>query len=216
MGNTLNARVGPVYSADGPASVDARQDSHGAQVVLQSGGKYKEATKRGNVYSAETAVTGVAPGTVLGTTAAFCHFNPSTSGKNLIVQKLWMSLISGTLGAGKVNITSDSVAAGAAVPTGTAITPRNRSVASANSSVATPLTTATVTTTAAKNIGTLCNLTEQVIGTTAVNNEVIEQDIDGEIVIGPGGYICLHATAGAGSAPLVTFGASWEEEPIAS
>jgi hypothetical protein len=215
-GNTLNSRVGPIYATDGPAQVDARQGSHAEGIVQQSGGKYKEATKRGNVYSAMTAVTGVAPGTALGTTAAFCLYNPSTSTKNLIVQKLGMGVISGTLGGGEVNITSDSIAAGAAIPTGTAITPRNRNTASANASVATPLTTATVTTTAAKMIGVLCSLTEQVVATTAVNNEIIEKDIDGEIVIPPGSYICLHATAAAGSTPLVVFTATWEEEAIAA
>lgn len=215
-GNTLNAHIGPGYAADGPANFDVRQGSHGEAIVLQSGGKYKEATKRGTVYSAETAVTGVAPGTALGTTAAFCLFNPGTSTANLIVHRLWMGLISGTIGAGEVNITSDSIAAGAAVPTGTAITPRNRKVTASNSSQATPLTTATVTTTAAKTIGTLCSLNELVVATTAVNNEITSQDIDGEIVIPPGSYICLHATAAAGTSPLVKFGASWEEEPIAA
>lgn len=212
VGNTLNARVGPLYGADGVAAIDTRLDSHGADVVIQSGGKYKEATKRGNVYSAQTAATGVAPGTALGTTAAFCLHNPAGSNKRLIIQKLGMGVISGTLGAGTVHICSSS--SGDAVPTGTAITPRPRDVGSSNASVAVPLTTATITTNAGKQIGILCSLTEQVVGTTAVNNEVVEKDIDGEIVIEPGFNITLHATAGGGSTPLVVFFASWEEESI--
>ena len=78
----------------------------------------------------------------------------------------------------------------------------------------TPLTTATVTTTAAKMVGVLCSLNEVVVATTAINSEVTVQDIDGGIVIGPGGYICLHATAAAGSSPLVVFFAQWEEESL--
>lgn len=215
-GNTLNARVGPVYGADGVAAVDVRQGSHAEGIVQQAGGKYKEATKRGNVYSAMTAVSGVAPGTALGTTAAFCLYNPIGSGKNLIVQKLGMGLISGTLGAGIVNITSDTVPSPAAIPTGTAITPRNRNTGAPNASAASPLTTATVTTTAGKMIGILCSLNEVVVATTAVNDEIIEKDIDGEIVVAPGSYVCLHATAAAGSSPLVVFTATWEEEAIAA
>lgn len=213
-GNNLNSHVGPVYTADGPASFDDRQGNHSEQIVQQCGGKYKEPTKRGNVYSAMTAVTGVAPGTALGTTAAFCLYNPVGTNKRLIVNKLGMGLISGTLGAGEVNITSSNTAD--AVPTGTAITPRNRDVGNANLSVATPFTTATVTTQAAKMIGVLCSLSEQVIATATGPTEVTEKDIDGEIVIEPGSYICLHATAAAGSSPLVVFFASWEEEGITS
>lgn len=213
-GNALNSRVGPLYSADGVASVDVRQGSHSEQIVQQSGGKYKEATKRGNVYTAQTAATGVAPGTALGTTAAFCLHNPAGSNKRLIVQKLFMGLVSGTLGAGYVNICSSS--SGDAVPTGTAITPRNRDAGSGNGSVATPFTTATITTNAGKQIGVLCSLSEQVIGTATGPTEVTEKDIDGEITIEPGFNITLQATAGAGTSPLVVFGATWEEEPIAA
>jgi hypothetical protein len=200
--------------SDGIETQSFRQESHGGLVVQQSGGKYKEAVKRGNVYSAQTAATGVAPGTALGTTAAFCLYNPAGSGKNLVVQKLGLGLISGTLGAGVVHITG--FAAGDAVPTGTSITPRNRCIGASNSSIATALTTATVTTTAAKMIGILCSLSQLVIATTATNPFDVEKDIDGEIVILPGYGICLHATAAAGSTPLVVFSATWEEEPAAA
>lgn len=213
-GNTLNARVGPVYSSDGLGTVDCRQGAHSEAIVQQSGGKYKEATKRGSVYSCTTAATGVAPGTALGTTAAFCLYNPVGTGKRLIVQKIGMGLISGTIGAGTVWITGSASAD--AVPTGTAITPRNRDIGSSNSSVATPLTTATITTNAAKQIDILCSLSEEVVATATGPTEVVDKDIDGEIVIEPGSYITCHATAAAGSTPLVVFKASWEEESIAA
>jgi hypothetical protein len=211
VANSLNTHVGPTYSAVGASGgYDHRQDEHGNTLVAQGGGKYKEAAKRGNVYSGVTAATGVAPGTALGTTAAYCLYNPVASGKNLIVQRVSMGLISGTMGAGTVWITSS--AAADAVPTGTAITPRNRLVNSTSTAVATPLTTATVTTTAAKMIDVLCSLSEQVVATATGPTEVVTKDIDGEIVIPAGGYICLHATAAAGSSPLVVFAVTWEEE----
>ena len=212
--NTLNSRTGPVYTADGVTSQDVRHGRWGELIIQSGGGKYKEAVRRGNCYSGCTAQTGVAPGTALGTTAAHCLYNPVGSGKIFIVQEIGMGLISGTLGAGVVNITSDSVGAGAAVPTGTAITPRNRLIGSANTSSATYLTTATITTNAAKVIGVFCSLTQHVVATTAVNNEMIVRDMDGSICIGAGGYITLHATAAAGSSPLVVFSICWEEETV--
>lgn len=213
-GNTLNARTGPVYSADGPASQDVRQGSHGEAIVQQGGGKYKEAVKRGNCYSATTAATGVAPGTALGTTSAFTLYNPVGSGKNLILQRASMGLISGTLGAGVVWITAGPTTD--AVPTGTAITPKNKLIGSANTSIATALTTATVTTQATKQIDVLCSLNEGVIATTAINNELIDKDFDGNLIIGPGTAISIQATAAAGSSPLVVFSVHWEEEGTAS
>lgn len=210
----VGGHVGPVYVADGTETQSFRQEAHGALVVQQGGGKYKEAVKRGNCYNAQTAATGVAPGTALGTTSAFTLYNPVGSGKNFILHKIAMGLISGTLGAGTVHIcahpTSD------AVPTGTAITPKNRLIGSANASVATALTTATVTTTAAKQIDIFCSLNEGVIATTAINNEVIEKDMDGGLIIGPGTGISIHATAAAGTSPLVVYNVNWEEELIAA
>lgn len=213
-GNTLNARTGPVYSADGPSSQDVRQDAHGALVNQPAGGKYKEAVKRANVYSACTAATGVAPDTALGTTAAFCLHNPTGSGKRLIIHRISMGLISGTMGAGTIWVCSSS--AGDAVPTGTAITPRNRDVGSSNTSSATALTTATITTNAAKMIDVFCSITEEVVATATGPTEVVTKDYEGEIVIEPGYNITLHSTAAAGSSPLVVFAVSWEEESSAA
>ena len=214
-GPTLSTHVGPVYNGDGVGAFDKRLDSHMATVVTEAGGKYKEACKRGNVYSATTAATGTAPGTALGTTAAFTLYNPAGSGKNLIVQKAGLGLISGTMGGGTLWITGSAV--GDAAPSGgTAITPRNRSVGSPNTAVGQAFTGATVATTAAKMIDILATITEEVVATTAGPTEVTEKDIDGEIVIQPGFYICFSATAAAGSSPLMVFKATWEEEGITS
>src|SRR5689334_20707141 len=80
----LTSRVGPITAADGSITQN-RSGKYGEQIVGQVRGKYFEATSRGNVYNAQTAATGVAPGTALGTTAAFCLYNPANSGKRLVV-----------------------------------------------------------------------------------------------------------------------------------
>src|SRR5436309_14225292 len=120
----LASRVGVSLQGDGVNNAPARQAKTGELAVQQTHGKYYEAAHRGNVYSAQTAATGVAPGTALGTTAAFCLHNPAGSGKNFVIQKISMELISGTTGSGAVHICSSN--SGDAVPTGTAISPRNR------------------------------------------------------------------------------------------
>lgn len=207
-GVNINAhRVGTQSGADGSYLYN-KSDKWGNRVMTQAHGKYAEAVLRGNCYAAQTAATGVAPGTALGTTAGFCLHNPTGSGYYLIVQKIAFSYISGTLGAGTVHICSSS--SGDALPTGTAITPRNLLVGSSNTSVALPFTTATITTNAAKQIGFLGSL-QASLASTAVAPWLLEKDCDGEIIISPGFNITLHATAAAGSSPLGVYNCTWEE-----
>jgi hypothetical protein len=213
-GTVVTGHVGPVYVPDGTESQPFRQAWKGEIVTAPYGGKYKEAVRRGNCYSGTTAVTGVAPGTALGTTAAFALYNPAGTGKYLHVMTLSMGLISGTIGAGAILITSDGTTT--AVPTGTAITPRNLNFGASNSSIATCLTTATITTNAAKMVGILCSLNQLVVATTAVNSEMITRDVEGLYCIAPGCLLTLHGTAAAGSTPLVIFNATWEEETIST
>jgi hypothetical protein len=197
-----------VQSGNDGTYLYSRCDNTGAMVTADGHGRYFEPSRRGYVFSAHTAVTGVAPGTALGTTAAFCLHNPTGSGKWLVVQRLSMGYISGTLGAGTVSICSST--SGDAVPTGTAIVPRNLLVGSSNSPVALPFTTATITTNAAKMIGVLCANTA-LLASTAVAPWLLEKEVAGEIVIAPGFNITLHGTTAAGSTPLVVFAATWEE-----
>lgn len=207
--------VGPSsVRADGSAVSSPRCGQMSEAVVSQAHGKYYEAVSRGKCFSAQTAATGVAPGTSLGTTAGFALYNPVGSGKRLSIQKIKMGLISGTIGAGTIHICSS--ASGDAVPTGTAITPRNRKVGSSTTSVATALTTATVTTTAAKMTDILCSLNQVVVATTANNPVQIESEFDGELCIEPGFGIAIHGTTAAGSSPLVVYNVTWEEIDIPS
>jgi hypothetical protein len=210
MSDPLVLRVGPVSQADG-TTPQARAGKEGQMIVGTAHGKYTEATSRGNCYAAQTAATGVAPGTAIGTTAAFALGNPKGSGKRLIIQKLAMGYISGTLGAGVVQICINNDPTEAA-PSGTAITPKNLDVGAANNSVATPLTTATLASNS-KAIGILCSLGAS-LASTAVQPWQVEKDVDGEIVIEPGCTLSLQATAAGGSSPLVVFNATWEEVPV--
>src|SRR3972149_2516273 len=140
MGQKL---VGPQTLVDGVTG-EGRIGRTGEEIFSGLHGKFYEQAKRGNVYSGATAVSGVAPGTAIGTTAAFALYNPLNSGIDLVILKASMSYLSGTLGIGFVNwiMHTAAVQAGAAV-TGTAI-----SVVRANGQngvgVGKPLTTATV------------------------------------------------------------------------
>lgn len=206
MGQKL---VGPQALGDGVTG-EGRIGRTGEQVFSGVHGRFYEQAKRGNVYSGATAVSGVAPGTAIGTTAAFALYNPLNSGFDLVILKASMSYLSGTLGIGFVNwiMHTAAVQAGAAV-TGTAI-----SVVRANGQngvgVGKPLTTATVV------AGVLTRLFANLppmLATSVLAPWRLDDDVDGALVVPPGAAVSLQATAAAGTTPLVIYGCTWEEVP---
>lgn len=186
---------------------DMRVDETGAQTVGDAHARLYEAVVRGNTFSAGTAATGVAPGTAIGTTAAFSLTNPLNSGVNLVVMRASMGYVSGTLGAGVVHYLAN-VNTQLALPTGTACIAYNTLLGSARAAAGKPLTTSTIA--APLILRPAWSLTA-LLATTAVQPYVVMDEVAGEFIIGPGATLSLHATAVAGTAPLVVFGMTWEE-----
>lgn len=205
----LSANVG-VQGAQVLSSGVEGQISLGAQgdgQVSELHGKLYTLSKRNKVYTAQTAVTGVAPGTSIGTTGAFALYNPAGSGIDLAILKVFMGYISGTLGAGTVFLCLNNNPVAAAV-TGTAIT-EIPGLATGTAGVGVALTTATMPATSTPVLP-LFNLTAA-LASTAVAPYVVTADLDGAIIIPPGCSASLQAVAAGGSTPLVAFGMVWEE-----
>ena len=70
----LRGQVGPQRKGDGEFP-NARMGRN-SDLLVNLLGRYFELAKRGKLWFAETAVGGVAPGTAIGTTAAFALHNP--------------------------------------------------------------------------------------------------------------------------------------------
>lgn len=160
-------------------------------------------------YHAETAQTGVAPGTAHGTTAPFTLYNPIGSGVDLVVLESNMGYVSGTLGAGVVSYVANIDPTAAAV-TGTAITKVNGRLGG-SAGVARAFTTATLP--AAPTAVRPAFSLQASLASTAVAPWTAKDVVDGAIVIPPGCALSLEATAAAGSSPLVVFGMTWYERP---
>ena len=201
--------VGPQTLADGNTG-EGRIGRSGEHIVSQHQAALYELNKRGNVFMGVTAVTGVAPGTAIGTTAAFALYNPLNSGVDLVVLKASMSYLSGTLGIGFVNwiYHTAAVQAGAAV-TGTAITVVQGNGAG-SSGKGKPFTTATVV--GGVLARPFANL-PPMLATTVLTPWRVDDDVDGAIVLPPGAAASLQATAAAGTSPLVIYGCTWAEVP---
>ena len=170
-------------------------------------GPQSELGRRGIAYHAQTAATGVAPGTAIGTTAAFCLANPSGSGKDVVVILAGMGYVSGTLGAGNIAWVAHDSPTQAAI-TGTAITPVcSRLGGSAPSAVA--YTTATVPA-SGKPCRVFASLGASLASTATQPWQVVDE-VMGAIVLRPGTAISLQGTTAAGSSPVVVFSVMWAE-----
>lgn len=205
----FQVQVGRQAAADG-SKPTARGARDASLVVTLAGSKYYQIVKDGLVFVAQTAVTGVAPGTAIGTTAAAALYNPAGSGKDVVILSASMGYVSGTLGAGVVSwcLNTNLVAAAS---TGTAMVTRNALAGSAATAAASALTTATLPAnpTPVRNFASL----QASLASTAVAPWQIVDDVDGALILKPGATASLQATAAAGSTPLVAFGFVWAELP---
>lgn len=194
---------------DGDLAI-ARLGRDGEIITDPAHGEFYEAVSRNGVYYACTAVAGVVPGTSLSTTAAFWLHNPIDSGVLLVLLACSVGYLSGTLGAGTIFLTSHT-GKPVANPTGTAIVPKKTRLAGGSSSgQALAFTTATVTTQIA--IRPMCSF-GAFVGAEWVPQTAKDQ-INGEIIVGPGFGVGLHAIATAGTTPKVLLGMTWEESPF--
>jgi hypothetical protein len=178
------------------------------QEVTQRHGRLYYPAKDGRLFHAATAVSGVAPGTTLSTTAGFALYNPHDSDVDLAIQKVVAGYISGTLGAGTIFHLANPIAV-SATPSGTAIAEQAaRLGGSPPKGVA--LTTATIV--APTIIRPFASLGAS-LATTAVQPWQVWEDVDGAIVVPPGTLYALHAAAAGGTSPLIAYGVTWEEIP---
>lgn len=204
--NQLVALAGRSLTSKGQTAY-ARLEVDRSLATMPAHPDYYDTVMRGMVFSAGTAAAGVAPGTTIGTTAAFTLYNPIGSGVNLIVLQTTLSFISGTLGAGTVHYVVNNNPAAAAV-TGTAIVPVNNLLGGVVSQ-ARAFTTATLpaSPTILRPFMSLTAFTTS----TAVQIYQCLEDVRGSIIVTPGCALSLEATAAAGTSPLVCFGMTWEE-----
>ena len=209
----MSGIVGHFQASSGTEVTQEAYSHNRAKKVAQACGRFQDAVLRGRCFLGMTAVTGVAPGTSVSTTAAHALYNPAGSGVYLSILRATLGYVSGTLGAGVMSWNAN-VNAAAAATTGTAITAVNCLLGGGYGASGKPLTTATLPA-APTVLRPFVSLTASLASTAVAPWQVIE-DVDGEIVVAPGCTISLHSTAAAGTSPLVVIGLLWEEIPIAA
>jgi hypothetical protein len=211
-------RVGPQILSDGVLTQE-RCSKDGAMVGANGHCSYQEMVYRGNVFSLVLPLTTgtVAAGNVVAGAAAastqFAVANPVASGKNLVLLRFRLGVVSATtIAAGPLFHGYQS-----AVPTlATSGTILNNLMGSGGSSVARGYTSAggaALTGGGISNAFLLANFATTV--TTPASPYLITTDdlLDGSMIIPPG-YAYVPLWQAAGTAILYGCSLTWEEIPI--
>ena len=213
--------VGPTYggtSTAGPAT--GRQDISGGSVVSMGQAALFEIASRGILFGA-CEQTGIALATTISTTAHLSLYNPRGSAKLLVMSKVSMGYISGTLAPGTVfhcaNVFTDAAAVTAiAAPTnGTLLNIYNRRIGvqlqnELSDPVAVCRTNSTVTAPVA--IRPFFSMHTIAAATAAVCYAMTE-DMKGSIVIEPGYCYQIQTVSVGGTSPIMAPAVEWYELP---
>ena len=170
-----------------------------------------ELVARGRVFSGCTPAAGVAPGTVIGTSAALALHNPKGSNILVVVLSASLGYLSGTLGLGSwFHCVTNAGNVTEAIATGTVITPTANYVG-APSGIAKLFSAATLANNpiASRPFGA----TGAFSGGASVPFGIKDM-LDGEFVLPPGATFSTQFVGGAGTSPLCFVGYTWAEYPL--
>lgn len=179
------------------------------QEVAQARGAFYKAAQGARLFLASQATAGVSVASLtIGTTAPFSLYNPADSRVNAVIRRVRMGYVSGTFGAGTLYhaVNSNPLAAAS---TGTAITTKGPGLVSGGGPLCTPLTTVTLP--VAPTVVFPFAVLEASLATTAVPPWVVDDAVDGAIIIPPGCTWSIEGVTAAGTSPVAVFGVIWEE-----
>ena len=220
-------KVAPQTAADSTV-VTARGSRDGSTVVQDSHGRFQEAALRGNLFSGGMTTTAITNATfttgTLGATATpiLGVYNPLGSGKNLVILQAKVSPVNTALqttGAGALMWATSTN--NVAISTGNA--PLNRGTLQTTGSVAKDMSGVALTgltnnlvvrDASALGSGAMSNLSTLQTAAGLMPSQVVSVDnIDGSIVVPPGGVLALLSTT---TAVAISAASSimWEEVPV--
>lgn len=219
----LEARVGPATGQDGTP----RELRTGRQFDLinsDAHGRYFEATRIGQQFTLvlTATTTGVAAGNIVGAAAAavtqFALINPLGSGKNLVLVKFGMGIISGTPGAGPLwhgYIPQASSITAAALANFTGVI-RSNMLGSGPASVAQQVALAAgsaLTGGLAPVTHRMANFSSTATAQASVNEVNAIEEIAGDLTLPPG-TAWLPLWSAQGTSLLNGYSITWEEVPL--
>lgn len=202
----------------GPTRISRQREA----ISCDGSGRYYEPTRVGQVYTLTLGATstGVSAGQIVAAAAAavtqFALVNPYNSGKNFVLLKFGMGVVSGTPGAGPLfhGFIPNAAALTAASPGGTI---RSNMLGVAGNSLALPWALAAGSAltglTAGPTTFRLADFTATATAQAIANGHVRDiEEIAGEIIIPPN-TVWLPLWGAAGTALLNGYSVTWHEVP---
>ena len=218
LGGSIGTNGSGPANADGGDTV-ARFGRQSDLIVSELQGRYYEQTKRQNTFSMSltATTTGIAAGNIIGAAAAastqFAVVNPPNSGKDMVLTKLFVGVISGTTGVPPIGHCAFNGAAVSLAASGTIA--NNYALGGASSAMKGYASAGGAALTGGGAYSTIrlasVNISAGTFGNLA-GTQCLEE-IAGDIVIPPGtGWApCWMA---AGSSVLGFYSATWVEVPV--
>lgn len=203
-------RVGPVQQGDGNVPT-IRYERSGGLAIAPVGSGNRERVGRGVCYYGTDTGAGTAPGTSIGTTAALVLYNPQNSGVRIVIRKVWMAYVSGTLGSGVMYHCVNPTTTQTAPSGGNALTIKPALAGNNDSHVAICLKGATVV--APNPIAAFCGLSP-ILASSVEPLVPCNDDLEDGVQLLPGTSYQLQAVAAAGTSPLISPSVFWEEAPL--
>jgi hypothetical protein len=207
-GQQIQTKVGVTYNTDG-GQPEIRQAKTGELVVVDAHARYYEPTSRGQMFSG--SITGQVTTVGLATTyTGLCLSNPVGSNVNLVINKVGFAFIVAFAAGSTIGLMTGYNASTNVTHT-TPVTPRNQKFTGAGGGVGLLDSSATLPTAPTLNIVLAGGLTGAITTTTMTPVGVV--DLEGSIVLPPGGY-CAFYTSTASGAAGGAFSFQWEEVAI--
>jgi hypothetical protein len=206
--------VGAPSAGANNAVLNGRAGQLGDSIVSELHGRYYETTYRGNSFllsvSTAAAVTAYSGGA--GGTPMIGVFNPSASGKNLVITKASFSNVVAASAAGTVTF-GLYFGVTAAITQATTTTPWSMVTQQQSGSVATGFRNVALTSgSAASNVIALgAYYWATAAGAASIMGAPI--DLEGSVIIPPGSYVALGGSAALTSATWIG-SLQWEEVPV--
>lgn len=201
-------KVGPDFGGTGtfkPFTADVT----GAQRVVDAHPRYFEPTSRRTMFNA--SITGQVTSVGLTTTyTGLCLSNPVNSGFNLVVNKVGIAFIVAFAAGAAVGLMTGYHAATDVVHTTPAV-PKNNYIGSTATGVGKVDSAATLSATPIVNTILAAGLTGAITTIPQILPSLV--DLDGSIILAPGGFVAIYTSTASGTAGGA-FSFTWEEVPV--
>lgn len=206
--------VGPSSPSANNAIIPARAGQLGDLVVSELHGRYYETTYRGNSFSlsvvtaaAVTAYTGAAGGTPM-----LAVFNPTGSGRNLVITKVSVGNVVAASAAGTVAF-GLYFGPTATITQATTTAPIQMATLLASGSIATGFRNVALTASTAATGVIPVGSYYWATAAGAAQVSLAATDLEGSLIIPPGSYAALGGSAALASATWIG-SLQWEEVPV--